>query len=289
MQHWDKLQTFIFQDMDVRGQITTLSLSHNEILAQSDYPPNVAIIFGEFLAAAALLSATLKYSGRVILQAKGSGPLTTIMAECSSDGGLRGIIRGNLERCTELAGLLDFFGSATLAITIEPDEGERYQGIVPLEGSHLSKCLEYYFDKSEQLPTKIKLASSANGAAGILVQQLPDTSNDEKITSDWHRVTALLNTLGADEQLSRAHNDQLYLLFHEHQLRLFDPKLLRFQCTCSRPRTERALFSLGLPEVSSMHQERGVVEVTCQFCNTQYRFDEDHIRAIFNAHKTPLH
>ncbi len=289
MQHQDKLQAFIFQDMDIRGQITTLAASQSEILAQHHYPPSVALVFSEFLAAVSLLGATLKYSGRVILQAKGRGPVTTIMAECSSDGGLRGIVHGDLESCDNLVGLASLVGSATLAITIEPDKGERYQGIVPLEGEQLSQCLEYYFEKSEQLPTKIKLAASANGVSGILVQQMPDTQDREKVALDWLNISALLATLLPDEQLCRSHNDQLYLLFHEHLLRLFEPVSLRFRCTCSRPRTERALRALGRQEVASMCLEMGVVEVTCQFCNAQYRFDDGQVDALFEEQNASLH
>jgi molecular chaperone Hsp33 len=289
MQHQDKLQTFIFQDMDIRGQITTLAASQSEILAQHDYPPSVALVFSEFLAAVSLLGATLKYSGRVILQAKGRGPVTTIMAECSSDGGLRGIVHGDLEYCDDLLSLASLIGSATLAITIEPDKGERYQGIVPLEGEHLSQCLEHYFEQSEQLPTKIKLASSADGVSGILVQQMPDTQDREKVAIDWLNVSALLATLRPDEQLSRSHNEQLYLLFHEHLLRLFEPVSLHFRCTCSRLRTERALRALGHQEVAAMCLEIGAVEMTCQFCNTQYRFDEAHVDALFENQNPSLH
>ena len=143
----DTLQRFIFESTDIRGEITTLSSSYQDLLALQKYPPQVELLFGEFLAAASLLSSSLKHRGMITVQANGSGPITAIMAECSQDNKLRGIVRGNFDNLGSLSTLPELLGKATLAITLEPEGRERYQGVVPLDEDNLSKCLEFYFNK----------------------------------------------------------------------------------------------------------------------------------------------
>ena len=186
----DTLQRFIFESTDIRGEITTLSASYLDLLALQKYPPQVELLFGEFLAAASLLSSSLKHRGMITVQANGSGPITAIMAECSQDNKLRGIVRGDFDNLGDLSTLQELLGKATLAITLEPEGRERYQGVVPLDEDNLSKCLEFYFYQSEQLPTKIKLASNSEIASGLFIQQLPPSSGDrEESLEDWQRVS----------------------------------------------------------------------------------------------------
>jgi len=278
----DTLQRFIFESTDIRGEITTLSASYLDLLALQKYPPQVALLFGEFLAAASLLSSSLKHSGMITVQANGSGPITTIMAECSQDNKLRGIVRGNFDDLGKLSTLQELLGKATLAITLEPEGRERYQGVVPLDEDNLSKCLEFYFYQSEQLPTKIRLASNSEIATGLFIQQLPSTGDREESLEDWQRVSTLFETLSSDEQLQLSHNDQLYRLFHEQELRLFDAKLMAFSCSCSRQRTENALLSLGRTEVMELSEEQGLIMIHCQFCAQEYRFTATDVTQLFD-------
>ena len=285
----DILQRFLFDGTDIRGEIITLESSYQTIASRQDYPTCVAELFGEFIAAASLLSATLKFPGIISIQARGDGPLSTVMAECTAGTKLRGIVRGDLQAAENLSSLQDLMGAGTLAITIEPEGGERYQGIVPMESGSLSQCLEFYFQQSEQLPTKISLSANAELATGILVQQMPSVSDSVKKISDWETVSVLLDTITPEEQLGLSHNDQLYLLFHEEEVRLFEPQHLQFFCSCSRHRTESALTNLGITEMREIIAEQGLVLITCQFCDEEYRFDESHIEAIFNGPQTTLH
>lgn len=289
MKNHDILQRFLFDGTDIRGEITTLESSYQNIVSRQDYPPSVARLFGEFIAAASLLSATLKFPGIISIQARGDGPLSTVMAECTAGTKLRGIVRGDLQAAENHASLQDLLGNGTLAITIEPEGGERYQGIVPMDSGSLSQCLEFYFQQSEQLPTKIKLSANSELAAGILVQQMPNTGDIEKNASDWEHVAALLDTVKAEEQLGLSHNDQLYLLFHKEEVRLFEARDLQFFCSCSRQRTESALTNLGITEMQEIIAEQGLVLITCQFCDEEYRFDESHIEALFNGPRVTVH
>ena len=285
----DTLQRFLFDNNDIRGEITTLSSSYQELLANQKYPPQVALLFGEFLAAASLLSATLKNSGAITIQVKGDGPITAIMVECTQGNKLRGIVRGYFDHVDGLSTLSELLGKAILAITIEPEGKERYQGIVPLDEENLSKCLEYYFYQSEQLPTKIKLASNEQSAVGMLVQQLPNSGDETKNSDDWQHITALFETLSREEQLTLSHNDQLYRLFHEQNLRLFDPQDMTFSCSCSQKRTASAIVSLGRQEIAETLAEHGLVIITCQFCFQEYRFTPREIDELFDPPEPILH
>ena len=285
----DTLQRFIFESTDIRGEITTLSSSYQDLLALQKYPPQVELLFGEFLAAVSLLSSRLKHSGMITIQARGAGPITTIMAECSQDNKLRGIVRGDFDALDGLSTLQELLGKATLAITLEPEGKERYQGVVPLDEEHLSSCLEFYFYQSEQLPTKIKLTSDANTATGLLIQQLPSSGDLDKRQEDWQRVSNLLETLSSDEQLQLSHNDQLYRLFHEQDLLLFDPTAMQFSCSCSRQRTENALLSLGSKDVLELSAEQGLIMINCQFCSQEYRFTAADVSQLFDPPQPLLH
>ena len=289
MSDHDTLQKFLFDGTDIRGEISSLAASYQAILAQKQYTDAVAALFGEFLVAASLLSATLKYPGIITIQATGAGPIKTIMAECTQGNKLRGIVRGDIAAAASGCSLQDFLGSATLAITIEPEGGERYQGIVPLDADNLSQCLEHYFNQSEQLPTQIKLCADRQVASGVLIQQMPSTQQADKIAADWQHISALMDTLKTQEQLSLSHSEQLYRLFHEDGVRLFEHQALHFFCSCSRQRTERALVSLGAAEVRDIVEEQGSVLITCEFCDEQYQFSDQDVEAMFSSEPPTLH
>ena len=282
MKSLETRQRFLFDDTHIRGEITTLSESFKAIQPRQDYPPVITAILGEFLAAASLLSATLKFKGIVSIQAIGQGTITSIMAECSNNTQLRGIVRGDYQSIGDNENFKTLLGSATLAITIEPEGRERYQGLVPMDKDSLSECLEYYFDQSEQLSTKIKLAADQHIAAGVLIQEMPHSSNDEQARENWQHLSVLLESLKPEEQLELEHEEQLYRLFHEQKVRLFEPEKLQFFCSCSKARTAKMLVSLGADEVNQIIQEQGLIDVNCEFCDQHYQFDQSDIDEIFN-------
>jgi molecular chaperone Hsp33 len=289
MKSLDTRQRFLFDDTHIRGEVTTLSESFQSIQQRQNYPPVVTAILGEFLAAASLLSATLKFNGIVSIQAIGQGAITSLMAECSNNTQLRGIVRGDYHNIGSEENFKSLLGSATLAITIEPEGRERYQGLVPLDKDSLSECLEYYFAQSEQLSTKIKLAANQTTAAGILIQEMPHSSDDEQAQDNWQHLSLLLESLKAEEQLELDHEEQLYRLFHEQQVRLYDPEALQFFCSCSKQRTAKMLISLGFDEVNQILQEQDLIEVNCEFCGQNYQFNQADINEIFDESKPSVH
>ena len=282
MNDQDHIQRFLFDDMAIRGEIITLQQSYQDVLAKGDYPPAIEQLLGQFLVAASLLSSLLKQDAVITVQARGNGVVSTLMAECDQQQNLRGIARGEfsaVDRQLQLGALL---GDATLAITITPREGQRYQGIVKLEQDNLSACLESYFQQSEQLSSRLRICSDQQIAAGILLQQLPENDDDEQSVEDWREICALLDTLNDSEQLSLDHNEQLFRLFNQHTVRLMQRDAVRFKCSCSEQRTIDALLSMGIEELKKLAEEQQVTEITCQFCNHLYSFQRSQLEKLLN-------
>lgn len=291
----DSLQRFIFDGCDIRGEVVTLQQSYLKVLACNPAPVAVQQLLGEFLAAAALLSSTLKFDGVITLQAQGDGPVPVIMAECNHHRGLRGTVRppasGEFEIAAGATDLPSLLGKGVLAITIDPDKGERYQGIVPLDGDSLAACLEAYFSQSEQLKTRIWLGAQDELAGGLLIQALPKQkmASEETNAAQWQTVIALAETVKSDELVSDDHKHRLYLLFNELEVRLFDPAPLEFSCTCSEQRSLNAVVQFGVEEIAEILQEQGHIEISCQFCNRQYHFNRAQIDAALDAGGDTLH
>jgi molecular chaperone Hsp33 len=283
----DFTRKFVFEEADVRGEFTRLDNAFQQILEIHQYAPSVGTLIGEFLCASVLLSTTIKFEGRLILQAQSEGEIPLIMAECTSDQQVRAIARG-----AEQATSRDFSSllrHGRLAITIEPDAGQRYQGIVPLNGENLASCIEHYFENSEQLPTRLWLASDAGRASGMLLQQLPPNRLDdaEARAGHWEHVQALANTVQSEELLELEHIDTLTRLFHEDPLKLFPPESASFACSCSRQRCLGALSAIAAPELEEILAEQGQVSMDCEFCNQQYLFTRDDLGPHLEAEAPP--
>ena len=272
MNNRDVSRKFVFEEADIRGEIVHLDATYAEITAIHQYAPGVSRLLGEFLTAAVLLSTTIKFEGRLILQAQSTGDIPLLMAECSNTLEVRAIARG-AEQATarEFSSLLR---DGQLAITIEPLSGQRYQGIVPLEGHNLATCLEHYFANSEQLATRLWLASDGTHAAGLLLQQLPAqvTPDANQRSSQWQHLCTLAETTSAEEILATEQQNLLYHLFHQDQLRLFEEEPVRFACSCSRDRCLDALLTLGVTELDELLAEEDPIIIDCEFCNQQYAF-----------------
>jgi len=278
MSNPEQIQRIMFDELDIRGVLVGLESSYQEILALHEYPVAIRNALGEMLAAVALLGTTLKFEGRVLLQAQGSGNVQILMAEINHRGECRAVSRYEGDVAENLSAV-ELIEDGHLVITIEPDDGQRYQGIVPLEKETLSGCLTDYFLQSEQLPTQIHLAADGNKAAGFLLQVMPAVGTSG---SDWEHISQIGATLKSEELLSLDNETLLYRLFHQEACRLYDPNTLVFKCDCSRERSMNALQFLTQDELLEMLEEQGTVEVGCQFCNARYRFDEADIRAQFS-------
>ena len=294
----DVRQRFLFEGSDIRGEILSLQDSYQTVLNKASYPPAIAQLIGEFLAGACLLSATLKFDGIISLQASGPGPLSMIMADCTHHHQIRGVAhyQGELSEKTSRLdqtsfGLKDLMGAnATLAVTIDPAKGQRYQGIIPIDSNTLSECLTNYFNQSEQLPTRIWLRASELRVGGLLLQALPaDLQILEERQKYWDHLSQLANTLTSEEQIQLSHSDQLHRLFHEESLRLFTPSDIQFACSCSKARTANMLTGFGLDEVNAMLKETSPIEVSCQFCHELYLFGQSDIQKLFDPTVPTLH
>ena len=280
----DFSQRFLFDNTDVRGELVGLHDSYAHVLAKHAYPQPVAQLLGELMAAAALLVGTLKFDGLLILQARSEGAVPLLMVECSSEHELRAIARYDAEQIGADASLATLMPDGVLAITVDPTKGQRYQGIVPLEGADLSACLTEYFATSEQLPTRFWLRADGRTARGLLLQQLPaDRIKDaEERAQSWQHLTVLADSLTAEEQLSLDNETLLHRLYHQEEVMLFEPRELRFQCSCSRERSARALLSLGEQEALEVVAEQGGhLVMDCQFCNERYSFDAADVTQLF--------
>ena len=279
MSNSDQIQRFLFEGTDLRGVLVGLESSYAEVLSRHSYPVKVASLLGEMLAAIGLLSSTLKFEGRLSLLARGQGSVSMLMAECNHQRDLRAIARWQ-DDIADDADMRTLLGDGQLAITIEPERGNRYQGIVPLEKPHLSQCLEDYFMQSEQLATRIILAADNERAAGMLLQALPSEKSNEEREEDWNRITHLGTTLSSQELLTLDNDDILHRLYHEEEVRLFEADELRFACDCSRERSLNALKTLQPDELQEMLSTDDEITIDCQFCNNQYRFDRTSIAEI---------
>lgn len=280
----DFSQRFLFDDSDIRGELVGLTDSYSHVLAKHDYPLAVAQLLGELLAAASLLIGTIKFEGLLILQARSSGAVPLLMVECTSEGELRGIAHYHGEQVGDDVSLRTLMPDGVLAMTVDPNSGQRYQGIVDLEGDTLADCLTNYFATSEQLPTRFWLCADGQRARGLLLQQLPADrlkEADEREAS-WQHAMALADTLKAEELLGLDNETLLHRLYHQDPLRLFDPRALLFRCSCSRERSSRALISLGQADAQALLLEHGGhVEIDCQFCNERYLFDAADVLQLF--------
>lgn len=272
----DFRQRFTFERFPIRGEIVQVSTVYQRILSQHAYPPLLRRWLGEMVAAIALLGATIKFDGKLIIQVQGQGPVRLLVGESDAQGGIRAYARWNPEAEPTLAAsandLRTCFQEGLMVITIDPGpEMERYQGIVQLEAT-LAASLEHYFEQSEQLPTRIWLSAGADSgqAGGFLLQRLPGPAGFE---DDWRRVGLLAGTLADEELRDIPSKILLHRLYHEDDLRLFNPEPLYFTCHCSRERVENMLRSLGMSELEQILAQEGKVDVACEYCQTRYLFD----------------
>ena len=279
MKQRDSLQRFMFEHAAVRGEAVHLDATWQAVLERCDYPPVLRNLLGELMAAAALLAATLKFSGSLIMQIQGGGPVKLLVVECGADLTMRAMShwQGDIP---DGASLRELVGEGRFVITLDPKQGKQtYQGVVDLEGDSVAEVLEHYMRRSEQLDTRLWLAADESGAAGMLLQKMPD---GEDVDADaWNRVIHLGATITRQELLDLSTRDIIRRLFHEEDIRLFDSTPVHFGCNCSRERVANTLRMLGQNDVRSLLAETGYIEADCEFCNRHYVFDAVDAEQIF--------
>jgi len=284
----DTFQRFLFEELHIRGEWVRLGASFQEATQGVDYPPVIKALLGQAVAASVLLTGTLKFDGRLSIHARsmgaeGKGPISLLMAEASNKRTFRGLVNwdGDVVQGDMLSKLL---GNAQLAITIDPDKGQRYQGIVPLERDTLSDCLAQYFELSEQLDTYLLLGADDEGCFGLMLQKLPDYRELEDQDA-WDRIIHFAKTLKKDELLNTDNETLLMRLFHEEKIISYEQEVVSFSCSCSRERTLASIEQLGQEEALEILEEEAEISVACQFCGTSYAFDRADIQSLFKLGK----
>ena len=275
---------FLLSSLFLRGRLVRLADVSSKIVDQHAYSFPIAKIVAEFLAAGATLSGLLKYEGIFTLQTQSSGPLSFVVVEVTHEGHMRGYAQFKPQDLSEDATFKDLLGHGYLAFTV--DQGlkvERYQGIVALNHETLSDAIEHYFHQSEQLGTRIYIASEKTEDGGwkssaLLLQQMPTKNVDEET---WNHIEALLNTLSPQEFLdfTTPCETLLHRLFHEVNLEIFDSTSFKAQCRCSEERVKSFLATLSPSDIEDLLvNER--LKIVCEFCNHEYEFKRSDLMTV---------
>ncbi len=305
-----ELRKFLFEGLPVRGVLVRVTDGWQQLLQRRAgagvHPPELRALLGEMTAAALLMQAHIKFNGALLLQVSGDGPVKLAVAEVQPELSFRATatLVGEVPAGAGLEAMVNVHGQGRCAITLDPRDrlpGQQpYQGVVPLDVSggdqreplqQLSQVLEHYMLQSEQLDTRLVLAASDEVAAGLLIQRLPvegqanlqGQRNEDQIgvSEAFNRIAMLAATLTREELIELEPEQVLHRLFWEETVRVFEPQQPRFACSCSRERVRGMLRSLGREESESLIEERGMVEVACEFCGQQYRFDAVDVGEMF--------
>jgi len=306
----NELLVFICDGAPVRGEIVSISTAWQAVLERRDDPPAVRRILGDFVGAATLLSASLKFDGTLIIQAQSKGPIQLLVVECKSDLSMRATVKLSVEPSeisanAGLGELLDASHSGRLVITLDPSDREPgqppYQGIVALQEhrngtiqpvSSAAEAIGLYMQNSEQLDTRIWLTSNDTHIGGLLLQRLPDSGGHAHLDAQtaaegWARIQTLGETITDDELLTLPPATILRRLFLEEStengVRSYPTRSIRFSCRCSRNKVADVLRMLGEEEVQSILAEQGAVETVCEFCAKPYRFDAVDCLQVFKT------
>ncbi|MEZ9231606.1 Hsp33 family molecular chaperone HslO [Vibrio amylolyticus] len=286
------LNRYLFEDLSVRGELVQVDEAYQQMISSKEYPLAVQKLLGELLVSTTLLTATLKFEGSITMQLQGDGPVSLVVINGDHDQKIRGVARykGDID---PQASLHELIGKGHLVITIEPKKGERYQGVVGLEGDNLAEIIEGYFERSEQLKTRLWIRTGElDGkyhAAGMLLQVMPDGTGSE---NDFEHLEQLTDTVKDEELFSLEANDLLYRLYNQEKVQLFTPQPVVFKCSCSRERSGAAIITVSQEEVADIIATEGAVSLHCDYCGTTYSFDEAQVSELFieaNSGNSTLH
>jgi len=281
----DQLKKFLSEDRSVRIESVHINHAWQTAQAHHSYPPSVAALLGELVAASTLLAATLKFDGSLLLQLQGDGAIALMVVECRADMSVRATVKLRdrpLPIQRDLQSLLNPGGTAKFIVVLDPPKNtlgrQAYQGIVPLEGDSIAEALEQYMLRSEQLDTRIWLAANTDCCTGLLLQRLPLQGGNQQAEvssaeETWVRTQRLAETLTSNEMLEVTQDDLLHRLFWEELLLMFEAKPITWKCSCTRERVADMLRMLGRAEVQDILETQGKIEVACEFCGQPYLFD----------------
>ena len=266
----DQLHRFLIENTKVRGELVHLDDTWRTVHTSVDYPDEVRLILGQAVSAVALLAATVKFKGSLSLQISGNGPLHMLVVQATSQSTVRGLARWR--GATNGKTFSDLVGCARLMLTIDPGtHRERYQSIVAAQGCDLARVLQGYFQRSEQLPTRLWLAADHARAGGLLLQRL--TGEQDKEEEDWNRLSLLSATVKHDELLDLSAHELLNRLYRQEDVRVFAPATISHRCSCSEEKVKATLKALGEKELQSELDQNNEIIVNCEFCGAVFRYD----------------
>lgn len=265
----NNLYRYSFVEYDVRGELVQLTSSYQRMLLGHEYPLVVQRLLGELMAATSLLTATLKFEGHIALQLQGDGPLSFITVNGGHDQTLRGVASLRSEISDQERSLRAVLGKGHLAITLTPERGERYQGIVAADADDIATILENYFEQSEQLHTRLWLHADGENAAGMMLQVMPSKGSD---LLGFEHLEHLTNTITANELYTLPGEQVLARLYHQEKVELYPLQVVTFHCGCSREKTIDALTTVNPIELQQILDEDGEIVMTCEYCLAEYVF-----------------
>ncbi|WP_162047626.1 Hsp33 family molecular chaperone HslO [Vibrio taketomensis] len=275
------LNRYLFEELSVRGEMVQLDEAYQRIIASKEYPVALQKLLGELLVSTSLLTATLKFEGSITMQLQGDGPVSLAVINGDHDQKIRGVARWEGDIADD-ASVHDMMGKGYLVITIEPKKGERYQGVVGLEGDNLTQIIENYFANSEQLKTRLWIRTGEfegkAHAAGMLIQVMPDGTGS---ADDFEHLEQLTNTVKNEELFGLEASELLYRLYNQEKVRLFDPQPVEFHCGCSRERSAAAIITIDQAEVNEILTEEGLISLHCDYCGTTYSFDSAQVSELY--------
>ena len=280
---WDQLHRFVFDGLSVRGVFVRLDASLARNLRSHPYPPPLQRLLAEATTAVSLLATTVKIKGRISLQFQSDGPVRLLLAESTDELGLRSV--GQWQGDIPEGDFSALMAGGRMALSLLPDQGQQYQGVVPLDGETLADCLEHYFQQSEQLATRILLFNEDERSAGLMIQAMPGLRQHE----DFRRIALLADTLKTDEAMNLPVETVLHRLYHEEQVRLFPSQAVSFHCRCSRERCRDSLLTLPVGDLQEMRAEEGETTITCDFCSERYHFDDQALELLIQEKQQQTH
>lgn len=274
----DYVRRFLFDDLDIRGAVVSLGNAWHEMHAGRDDPPAINALLGELAAVTALIGGNLKTPGRITFQLQGHGLVSLLLVDCDEQLRLRGTAQHKVG-AGETAIFSELLGDGQLMLTLRTNIGDPYQSVVPLVGDSLAAVFEHYLGQSEQQPAKLFLTASNDFAGGLFLQKLPDA--DTRDPDGWNRLLHLAATLKPAELAEPAANLLMHL-FPEENIRLFDPRPVRYHCPRDEEKVLVMLKSLGRAELEAAFAEQGKIAIEDDICRQSYHFGPDIVPRLFD-------
>jgi molecular chaperone Hsp33 len=275
----NEVQTFLLEGCGIRGALVRLEETWQQVVAQHNYAPDLRRLLGESVAATVLLASSLKAQPRVSMQLQGDGALKLLLIQCTEELRVRG-----MAQCESRSRGEALLGEGRLAVNVDTrGPNGFFQGIVPIVSPRLDDCLEAYFKQSEQLPTRLILKGTERRIAGLLLQALPGATPEEET---FKEAAMLAQTVSTRELTGTEAPALLRRLFGSYDIRLFDARPVLHDCRCTPAHLAGIVRLLGEDELAELLGDPGWVELTCEFCNRAFRYDDDDVEAILRG-ETP--